>query len=150
MFRKMEEKDLDTILGIENEVFHGRWNKNHFLYELNENEFANLYVLEIEDKIVGYFDLWITFETAQISTIAVKKDAQSKGYGSILMNEMISLANKNLCETLMLEVRVSNTIAIHLYEKYGFIKMNIRKGYYNDNQEDAIVMAKALGGGYCE
>lgn len=150
MLRKMLEKDLDAVLQIEEKVFHGRWNRNHFLYEINENEFAYLYVLEKNDQIVGYFDLWITFETAQVATIAIAPDMQRKGYGTYLMEEMVKMADRELCETMMLEVRVSNSKAIALYEKNGFIQMNIRKGYYNDNNEDAIVMVKALGGGYYE
>lgn len=150
MLRKMLEKDLDTVLQIEEIVFHGRWNRDHFIYELQENEFAYLYVLEKNDEIVGYFDLWITFETAQVATIAVHPKYQGRGYGNYLMNEMKMMADHELCETMMLEVRVSNKKAIALYEKNGFIQMNIRKGYYNDNNEDAIVMVKALGGGYGE
>ena len=62
------------------------------------------------------------------------------------MDFMIAAAEKEQCETIMLEVRPSNVAARGLYDSYEFIKVNIRKGYYNDNGEDAIVMCKALGG----
>lgn len=145
--RELKENDLDQLLSIENEVFSTPWKKEDFLYELNDNPFAKYYVL-VDETIIGYIGFWITFESAQITNIAIKKSFQNKGYGKILMNKCIEEVEKNMCENITLEVRVSNFNAIKFYEKNGFIKVNVRKGYYVDNHEDAYLMIKPLGGAY--
>lgn len=146
MIRKMIEKDLTVIDTLEKELFTSPWPIKEYLYELNENPFANVYVLEEDGEIVGYFDYWILYEQAQIATIGTKKSHQSQGYGQKMLEFIIEQANQNKCEVLSLEVRISNEKAIRLYEKNGFIKVNVRKNYYTDNGEDAYLMVKPLGG----
>ncbi|MEG1066713.1 MAG: ribosomal protein S18-alanine N-acetyltransferase, partial [Erysipelotrichaceae bacterium] len=119
-----------------------------YLYELHENEFSQLYVFEIGTKIVGYLGLWLTFDIAQITTLAIDKEYQGNGYAKQLLNKLVEVANQAMCETIMLEVRVSNNRAIKLYKNFDFIEMSRRKNYYTDNNEDAIVMVKALGGNW--
>lgn len=148
MIRKMEERDIGAILEIEERCFTSQWTAEMFLYELRENEFGHFYVICENDKIIGFIDFWITFETCQLANIAIHPDYQHRGYSKQLMDKMIEVANQMKCETIMLEVRVSNTNAKNLYKSYEFIDMNIRKGYYSDNGEDAIVMCKALGGNW--
>ena len=143
MIRRAADRDLERILQIEELCFSSRWTKEMFLYELHENEFGHLYVLE---EIAGFIDFWTTFECCQLANIAVHPAYQGRGYSRSLMDFMIAAAEKEQCETIMLEVRPSNVAARGLYDSYEFIKVNIRKGYYNDNGEDAIVMCKALGG----
>ncbi len=144
--RKMKETDLDQIIDVEHALFTSPWKRQDFLYELNENPFSYLCVLEENNLIVGYYDCWVTFETAQLCNIGVSMNYQGKGYSKLLMDHMIDYVSKQLCEVITLEVRVSNKKAISLYEKYGFIEVNIKKGYYQDNFEDALYMIKPLGG----
>lgn len=146
MIRKASEKDLTQILNIEELCFTSRWTKEMFLYELQENAFGYMYVLEKDARIVGFIDFWITFECCQLANIAIHPKKQGQGFSRMLMDFMIEKAQQKQCETIMLEVRPSNTVARSLYERYDFIEMNIRKGYYSDNGEDAIIMCKALGG----
>ncbi len=150
VIRRLEEKDLDEILRIEGELFTSPWKREDFLYELNDNPFSSYYVLVLDEKIIGYIGFWITFETAQITNIAIDEEFQQKGYGTLLMNRCIEEVEKAKCENITLEVRVGNHKAIALYERLGFIKANIRKGYYTDNHEDAYLMIKPLGGAYSE
>lgn len=146
MIRKAADRDLEQILEIEEHCFTSRWTKEMFLYELHENAFGHLYVLEEEHEIVGFIDFWTTFECCQLANIAVHPNHQGKGCSRVLMNRMLEVAEKEQCESVMLEVRPSNDAARALYNSYEFIEVNIRKGYYSDNGEDAIVMCKALGG----
>ena len=143
MIRRAADRDLERILQIEELCFSSRWTKEMFLYELHENEFGHLYE---NQEIAGFIDFWTTFECCQLANIAVHPAYQGRGYSRSLMDFMIAAAEKEQCETIMLEVRPSNVAARGLYDSYEFIKVNIRKGYYNDNGEDAIVMCKALGG----
>ena len=148
MIREMTLNDLDVIDKIEKTIFSCAWSKADYGYELTSNPYARYFVLEEKSTIVGYVGCWITFEKAQITTIGVDKDYQSKGYGKLLLDKVTEVANEEKCENISLEVRVSNSIAISMYENNGFINVNTRKSYYSDNYEDAYLMIKPLGGAY--
>lgn len=150
MIRRMEMSDLDTIVEIEKECFKSLYQKEQYAYELEDNPCAKLFVIEEDGVIAGYIDYWITFESCQLTKIAVAKNYRGKGYAKAMMEYMIEDAIKEKCEAILLEVRVSNEKAIALYESYDFIEINVRKGYYTDNNEDAIVMGKVIGGLYDE
>ena len=146
MIRKMQLSDLDAIDQIEKESFRSRYKKEQYEYELQDNPCAYLYVLEVENEIVGFIDYWITFDSCQLTKLAIAKAHRGKGYSLELMDHMIEEAIDLDCEAILLEVRESNQIAQNLYASYDFIEINRRKGYYTDNKETAIVMGKAIGG----
>ncbi len=146
MMRKMEAGDLEEVAELEKILFTSYWKKSDFEYELQQNPYAVLKVIEIDGKIAAYCDLWILFDQAQIATIGVAEEYQHQGLGQQLMASMIFDAIAKECDTMSLEVRVSNDKAIALYKKNGFITVNTRKGYYQDNHEDAYLMVKPLGG----
>jgi ribosomal-protein-alanine acetyltransferase len=141
--REMDVDDLERIVELEKDLFTSPWNKDDFIYELNENPFSYNYVL-LENEIIGYIGLWINYDNASITTIGVDKRYQGRGYSEVLMDQVIDLVNENKCINMSLEVRVSNNKAIHLYEKYGFKKVALRKNYYQDNHEDAYLMIKEM------
>ncbi len=146
MIRRMEERDLKRITELEEELFPADpWQENNFLYEMNENPYARLSVYEEDGKIAGYSDLWIMFEQAQIANLAVAEGCQGRGIGRALMAHCLREAEEAGCEIISLEVRVSNARAISLYQKSGFIRTAVRKGYY-ENGEDADLMVRPLGG----
>lgn len=146
MIRLATLQDLDELLAIEDVCFSSKWTKSMFTYEISENEFGKLYVIEEEGILVGYIDFWLTFDCCQLANIAIRPQDQGNGYSRKLMDIMLEEAIQAECETCMLEVRPSNEVAQSLYSSYGFMKINVRKGYYSDNGEDAIVMCKPLGG----
>lgn len=90
--------------------------------------------------IVGYGGLWLTFEDAHITTIAVDPAHRGKGVGELLLNALIDHAYEIGGKQITLEVRVSNTSAQRLYLKYGFQPAGTRPRYYTDNGEDALIM----------
>ncbi len=146
MIRRMIDEDLDTIDLLERDIFTSPWPRKEYEYEIHDNPYANPYVVIEDEEIVAYFDFWIIFDRAEIATIGVKEGYRKQGYGQMMMDFINKQAEEAKCENISLEVRVSNEKAIKLYEKNGYIQINIRKNYYDDNHEDAYLMMKPLGG----
>lgn len=146
MIRKMKVSDIPAVLALENKAFKTPWTEDQFRYELLENPYAVLWVYEEEGQIRGYYDLWIIFENAELATIGVDPAYQKQGIGQKLMDHLTVEAMKHECENIGLEVRVSNLPAIKLYERNGFFTINVRPGYYKDQDghEDAYRMMKGI------
>lgn len=143
MIEIMRKEDLAQIVDLEKKCFNDAWNLEQIENELEVNPFSNGYMLKENDKVVAYAFMWETFEMAQIARIGVDPDQRKKHYGQKMMKELFEKARSGGCEYMSLEVRESNTAAIKLYEKLGFVTVNVSKGYYSDN-ENAIVMTRAL------
>jgi len=90
--------------------------------------------------ILGFGGIWIMADEAHITNIAVRREYQRMGIGEQLLIAMINIAIEQKVRFLTLEVRPSNMIAQRLYRKYGFTQIDIRRNYYTDNREDALVM----------
>jgi len=139
--KRMAKEDVDGVIAIEEKAYgEHHWSKDSFLQELN-NDLAWYYSL-FNDKgeLVAYAGTWHILEEAHITNIAVDKDHRRKGYGEALLKHILDDCYKEMIKYLTLEVRVSNKPAIGLYEKYGFKSFGIRKKYYQDNNEDAMIM----------
>lgn len=147
MIRLSKSEDLDACLALEKQLFTPPWQRSMLESEWHDNPFAHYYVLTEDQRIFGYIDFWITFETAQLARIGVARERQGCGYGSQLMTFMIKECEQAMCENISLEVRVDNHSAIRLYERFGFMKVACRKGYYEDGC-DGDLMIKPLGGNY--
>ncbi|MBR3227852.1 MAG: ribosomal protein S18-alanine N-acetyltransferase [Erysipelotrichaceae bacterium] len=141
---RMQVSDIRTVTELENILFKDPWPAKFFEEEL-ANDYAAYYVMKENDEIIGYAGMWRIFENCDLTNIAIRSDCQGKGYGEKLLRFMIGEAIRNECEFMHLEVRTSNIKAIRLYEKAGFIRTRIRKGYYGDG-EDCIDMVKGLLG----
>lgn len=144
MIRKMTLADIDAVVQIEQTLFNDNWDEKAFTYELTENPFSHYWVVEYDHNIIGYAGMWVTFDSAQITNIAILSEFQHQGWGQKLMNMILRKATENDCEFITLEVRVSNTNAISFYQKNGFINVNTKQGYYKNNNEDAYYMVKPL------
>lgn len=141
ILREMMVEDLEQVMEIENELFAVPWTKEgYFTFLTKEN--AMMLVVEEKEKILGYCGLLMVLEEADVMNVAVRKDRQKEGIGNFLMQSMLRLAQDRGIEKIHLEVRVSNDTAIRLYERLGFEKYGIRKGYYTDPIEDAVLMMK--------
>ena len=139
-FRFMEERDLDAIMVLEERCFTLSWSREAFYNELNQNRFATYLVLEEEGQIIGYCGAWLVVDEAHITNIAILPEFRGRGLGEALLSKMIEQCKEQNIERMTLEVRETNTVAQSLYTKLGFQKGAIRRNYYSDNQEDAIVM----------
>ena len=99
---------------------------------------------EIDNQIVGYVGVWFVVDEGHITNVAVHSDYRGRKIGDKLVDEMVKLCKENNLVAMTLEVRTSNTVAQNLYRKYGFKMAGIRKEYYSDNKEDAIIMWNQL------
>lgn len=139
-FRKMNSDDLDQVMEVERQSFTLPWTRQAFLNELNFNEYAVYIVIEVNGEIAGYCGSWIVIDESHITNVAVLPKYRGQQLGEALLRKMIEISISKGSIRMTLEVRVSNTVAIALYEKLGFQKGGIRKRYYTDNYEDAYVM----------
>ena len=116
------------------------WSRESFFNELS-NELAKYYCVRDENnRLIAYAGCWQILEEAHITTIAVDTEFRRKKIGEALLHKIIEDCHANGVKYITLEVRVSNTPAIKLYEKYGFKSLGTRKGYYQNNNEDALIM----------
>lgn len=133
---------LDDIIEIEKLSFSIPWSRNAFLEELQNNRFAVYISAMANEKVVGYAGMWKIIDEGHITNIAVHPEYRRMGIGKKLLEELINISKKSGITRITLEVRKSNTVAQSLYIKYGFKPAGIRKEYYADNGEDAIIMWK--------
>ena len=137
----MKKEDIEDVVQIESEAYgKHHWTKSSFYDEMSNN-LAKYYSAKTpEGELVGYAGTWHIIDEGHITTIAVKKDYLRNHIGEAIIHRIIEDCYKNNIKYLTLEVRVSNIPAIKLYEKYGFQSLGTRKGYYQDNDEDALIM----------
>lgn len=140
-YRKMTVDDIDGVLKIEEEAFSLPWTKDAFMHEMTTNLHAYYVVAENEEhQIVGFCGMWLVMDESHITNVAVTEHVKGRGIGEGLMREAIRVAKEHGVVLMTLEVRTSNMIAQNLYRKLDFQNGGIRKGYYSDNLEDALVM----------
>ncbi|HHV95125.1 MAG TPA: ribosomal protein S18-alanine N-acetyltransferase [Clostridiaceae bacterium] len=133
---------IDDILIIEKLSFTTPWSRNAFIHEIKDNKFAIYISALVNNKVVGYAGMWQIFDEGHITNIAVHPEFRKNGIGSKLLEKLIEISREKGIKKITLEVRKSNTAAKNLYYKYGFKDAGIRKYYYTDNGEDAIIMWK--------
>lgn len=139
--RKMEEKDIDQVAKLEQDIFSMPWSKSDFLSSVKNPN--HLYAVAAEqNRIVGYCGLWNVAGEGQITNMAVEKSVRGRGIGCQMLSYLIEWGQQEKIQEFTLEVRKSNKSAVHLYEKLGFRNEGIRKNFYEKPQEDAIIMWK--------
>lgn len=131
------EKDIEKIVKIENICFSSPKSRKSIQDELN-NENYRLIGCVSDNNIVGYLSYCKVYDELEISSIAVLPEYRNKGIATLLMEEMIKI---NFSKAF-LEVRKSNISAINLYKKFGFELINVRKNYYSNPIEDALILSK--------
>lgn len=138
----MQLDDLPNILTIENQVYSHPWTHGNFRDAL-ANGYDGRVLRDQQGVVMGYFLLMGVVDEAHLLNLSVRLDRQHRGVGLLLLNEVLALARGQLFDSILLEVRPSNQRAIQLYQRFGFIKVGARRGYYpamNNQREDAIVM----------
>lgn len=137
----MQKNQIEDVLKIEEQAYgEHHWSKDSFYGELSNNLAHYYCAFDMEGNLLGYAGSWRVIDEAHITTIAVKPEFKRKKIGEALLNQILSDCYKNEIKYITLEVRASNTPAISLYEKYGFKSLGTRKGYYQNNNEDALIM----------
>lgn len=135
--------DLDGVMAVERLSFLTPWSREAFAEELMQT-YTVYIVARAGDRVVGYGGMHVVVDQAHVTNIAVHPQYRGQGLGEQIMRRLIFLAAARGAERMTLEVRVSNTSARRLYTKLGFVTLPgaVRKGYYTDTGEDAIVMWK--------
>ncbi|WP_085520870.1 ribosomal protein S18-alanine N-acetyltransferase [Tuberibacillus sp. Marseille-P3662] len=139
-YRVMTSEDIHQVHHVEEETFQHPWTLAAFENEMINNRFATYLVAEDKERIIGYCGTWVILDDSHITNIALLDEYRGQRIGETLLRKAMKLAKMKKAKTMSLEVRVSNEKAKHLYRKLGFQKGGIRKHYYSDNHEDALVM----------
>ncbi len=139
IIRPMERADVSRVHEIECTCFRSPWSKLALLGELR-NEVARYLVMEVDGVICGYGGMWVLFEEAHVTNVAIMPDYRGTGRGKRLMLAMMRLAVKNGAEKMTLEVRESNLVAQRLYAGLDFEQNGFRPGYYSDTGEGAKLL----------
>ena len=168
----MTEADIDQVAEIEHGSFPTTWPRTAYRRELSNRMARYLVIVDrahsplipiprtsrrsffsilrheqeeppTDDYIVGYIGIWLMVDEAHVVAIAVREAYRRRGLGELLLAQAIEVAIENRQEVVTLEVRRTNEAAQALYEKYRFLKVGVRRRYYSDNGEDAIIMSTA-------
>ena len=140
----MTTTHLDAVFEIEKSTFSVPWTFESLRDEVTKNKMAFYFIAKLNDEIVGYAGLWHVINEGHITNIAVAEEHRRKGVGTALVERLITLAGEKEMIGLTLEVRFGNAEAQRLYMRYGFYTAGIRKNYYAETKEDAIIMWKDL------
>ncbi len=139
-FRYMTLDDVEAVGVLEQLSFSTPWPIDAFVNELTINKHAHYVVATVRGRVIAYCGMWVIIDEAHITNVAVHPDFRGQKIGERLMRQMMGLAVVLGGERMTLEVRPSNYTARNLYAKLGFVEAGVRKRYYSDNNEDAIIM----------
>ena len=138
---QMKASNLNDVLNVSSLSLKESWSRESLEKELS-NPLAKYMVAEVNNKVVGFAGLWAICNEGHITNISVHPNYRGQGIGSKLVESLIENSSSWYINSLTLEVRASNKIAQNLYKKYGFKEEDMRKHYYQDNNEAAIIMWK--------
>jgi [ribosomal protein S18]-alanine N-acetyltransferase len=140
-FRKLKLRDLNAIEEIERTSYPTPWSRSMFAGELAKPSSICLGAVEVDtDELVGYLIISRYVDAWHVMNIAVAPGHRRRGIARSLMERLFEVTARDARRGYTLEVRVSNEAAIRLYEELGFRTRGIRRGYYTDNREDALIM----------
>lgn len=145
--RTMQSDDVGAVMDVERASFASGWPRTAFARELSGNAMARYAVLDVVERpggsgnrLIGFGGIWLMVDEAHVVTLAVMPELRGNGFGRLLVHGLVGLARDNGMAVATLECRVSNSAARGLYGDYGFYEVGLRKRYYADNGEDAVIM----------
>ncbi|MBQ9833048.1 MAG: ribosomal protein S18-alanine N-acetyltransferase [Clostridia bacterium] len=139
IIRPMHSCDIDAVAELEKQCFRSPWSKESLEGEL-KNKVAHYLVMTLDDCVIGYAGMWVMFNEAHITNIGISPLHRGKGLGKRLMLAIMAYALTFSASEMTLEVRDSNTIAQNMYFSLSFECAGIRKRYYSDTNEDAMIL----------
>ena len=141
----MKPAHIGQILAIENDAFKSPWRREHFEHEIAETRYARCSVVLLGEEVLAYACVWELHEEFKINNIAVREERRGRGLGGWLLDRLLDHARRAGCRVAQLEVRPSNNAALKLYARRGFVLAGRRRGYYQREGEDALLMEADLG-----
>ncbi|MHB8926213.1 MAG: ribosomal protein S18-alanine N-acetyltransferase [Bacillota bacterium] len=136
----MTMADLDEVMEVEQASFPSPWSRQAFVRELTDNLYAHYITARAGGRVIGYAGMWLVMGEAHVTNIAVRPEYRGRGYGERLLRRLMELALAGEANRMTLEVRKGNLAAQQLYAKLDFTPQGLRKRYYTDTNEDAIIM----------
>ena len=143
IFRKVNEKDIAQIVALEKEVFSDAWSEVSVRETVNQTQ-AFITVAEVEEAVAGYCIIYHVMDEAEIARIAVGEAWKRQGVGSALLEYTLSCCKEQQIERVLLDVRESNVAARMFYEKHGFAIDGMRKDFYEQPKESAVLMSLSV------
>lgn len=144
LVRWMHHQDIPAVYAIECQIFPSPWSVDNFLYDLDRRD-SNISVVGLIDgQVVTYSISYVAVDEFHISNFAVAPEFQRMKIGATMLEVTLQIGRDSNCQLAYLEVRRSNLAALALYQKYGFEVVGLRKNYYQNENEDALLMTKRL------
>ncbi len=137
--RPMTKRDVSRVHEIEVQSFRTPWSKFSLLGELR-NDLAHYYVAEEDGRVIGYGGMWLLFDEAHITNIAIAPERRGEHLGRYLLYGMMEAAQERGADRMTLEVRETNTVAQNLYYSFDFEKQGYRRRYYDDTGEGGLLL----------
>lgn len=134
-----DERHVNEVLYISTLSFLTPWTRDSIEKEL-DNTFARYVVAKKDDVVIGFGGIWLILDEGHITNIAVHPEFRGIGAGDMIVDALIEVCKLEGINSMTLEVRASNVTAQRLYRKHGFIEEGVRKNYYTDTKEDAVIM----------
>lgn len=141
--RRIRREDVPDVAELERKIFTDAWSEHAILDTLNQKQAMLLSAYE-DKRLVGYLILYYVLEDGEIARIAVDESYRRKGVASRMLRELEILCKDNGVSKLLLDVRESNAAAYAFYEKQGFVRDGLRRNYYTDPVENAILMSREI------
>lgn len=140
LIRRMTIDDVPTVAAIEAATFPTPWSEDAFRKEITDNPVARYLVAEKDGAVIGFAGAWIILDESHITNIAIEESRRGLGCGRALTTALLQYLSNLGAAYATLEVRRSNLRAQNLYKSLGFVELGVRKRYYEDNREDALIM----------
>ena len=139
--RLADEQDLDGVLAVESESFTNPWTRDMYAWELQNRSMCHILLVRTpECHVAGFCAFWLVFDEVHINNIAMRPDFRAQGIGTALLKQVLAEGQQLGARRATLEVRASNAGARRLYERMGFYVAGVRRNYYSEPVEDALIL----------
>ncbi|OFW03631.1 MAG: ribosomal-protein-alanine N-acetyltransferase [Acidobacteria bacterium RIFCSPLOWO2_02_FULL_68_18] len=146
--RLEEQADLEGVLEVEAESFTNPWTRDMYAWELQNRSVCHIFVVRTEEcRVAGFCAFWLVFDEVHINNVAIRPPFRAQGIGTALLRHVLGEARQLGARRATLEVRSSNERARRLYERLGFHVAGVRRNYYTDPVEDALILWRDEDGG---
>ena len=142
--RPMRAEDVARVVAIETDTFSSPWQEETFVNLIDRVGVELLVLEDSADGVIGYAVLWCVLDQGELANVAIDSRWRGRGLGRQLVGRVIEAARGRGITKIFLEVRASNHRAAAIYRGFGFEQVGVRRGYYNDPKEDALIMMSSL------